>query len=258
MRPPSEDKDPPAYDSMYPGEAQEEGRDTGQRGSFRVVEGLGLRRMSSREPPPEVVVIRGETGRKERSEGKEAAAEGTLPKSDEGKKKEETKERKMCDYISTPSAEEVLRDFCTKTTAHGFSHIVKSGQPLLLSAFWFLVTSTGILILISASYEVTYTSLIAKRPSIEVVHVDKYGTGMRVPYITICSLAGFARSKLAKYNVSNTLASYLLLAVRGTEIISPSLETTPGRQAVLQDDMDTYLRVHNLTVGQMVSLLSPQ
>lgn len=62
----------------------------------------------------------------------------------------------------------------------------------------------------------------------------------------------------SEYNVSNSLASYLLLAVRGTEIISPSLETTPGRQAVLQDDLNTYLRIHNLTVGQMVSLLSPQ
>lgn len=110
MRPPSEDQDPPPYDSMYPGEPQEDGKDTpqGQRGSFRVVEGMGLRRMSSREPP-EVVVIRGETGRKEGSEGKEAAAEGTLPKSEEGKKKEDTKERKMLDCISTPSAEEVLK-----------------------------------------------------------------------------------------------------------------------------------------------------
>ncbi|XP_045118365.1 acid-sensing ion channel 1-like isoform X3 [Portunus trituberculatus] len=235
-----EDKDPPAYDSMYPGKAPEYSQGRSCPAEDNVTCNFRTPRMEVRND-----------GVKGAECEEKAAAGGTLQNVKEDVSCHEEKKEGMC------LAMEVLRDFCTKTTAHGFSHVVKDGQPLLLRLFWVTVIGVGILLLVSASYEVTHASLIAQRPSIEIVYRDLYSTGMRVPFITVCSLAGFAKSKLTKHNVSDALASYLLLAVRGTEIISPALETNPARKTVLKGELDAYLEEHNLTVSEMVTLLSP-
>ncbi|KAK8404211.1 hypothetical protein O3P69_000346 [Scylla paramamosain] len=249
-------KDPPAYDAMYPVKASK----LSQRRSSPAE---GETTQTTFRMPRKEVERSGSDGLKGRKvtcgcEGK-VATDGTPQNVKEDERSEEEKKEGLCTECITSSATmEVLRDFCTKTTAHGFNHVVKSEQPFLLRVFWVLVISVGILMLISASYEVTYSSLIAQRPSIEIVYRDLYSTGMRVPFITICSLAGFWKSKLTKHNVSDALASYLLLAVRGTEIISPAFETNPARKTVLKGELDAYLKDHHLTLSEMVTLLSPR
>lgn len=110
MQPPPEDKDPPAYDSMYPGEAQKGQMDMSQRerGSFKDVEGQATRKTSTSDPP-EVVVSRGasQTVKTAEREGKKTAAEGTVTRCAEGKKEEEEDRKKDC--LPYPGAKEVLQ-----------------------------------------------------------------------------------------------------------------------------------------------------
>ncbi|KAK4324235.1 hypothetical protein Pmani_005075 [Petrolisthes manimaculis] len=158
----------------------------------------------------------------------------------------------------THRTKEVLVDFCNKTTAHGFSHIVKEGQSVLMKVFWLAVTLTGLVLLLSACYDVTVTALVSRGTSTEVIYHDLHTSGLMVPYMTICSLAGFWKSKLAYHNVSTSLASYLLVAVRGKEVISPLLMSDSKREKVLQQLLRNFLTTRNLTLTQMVNMLSPE
>lgn len=109
MQPPPEDKDPPTYDSMYPGEAQKGQMDVLQReqGSFKDVEGQATRRTPTRNPPEVVVTRSASKAVKAGSEGKKAAAEGTVTKCEEGRKKEEKEKKEDC--LPYPCAKEVLQ-----------------------------------------------------------------------------------------------------------------------------------------------------
>ncbi|XP_042884908.1 acid-sensing ion channel 2-like [Penaeus japonicus] len=157
----------------------------------------------------------------------------------------------------TQGVREAFRDFCNKTSAHGFSHVMEENLPLFLRVFWLVVTLTGLVLLISSTSEVTYSAFVVRRPTTEVVYRDMRSAGIRVPYITICSLSGFWKSKLERYNVSNSLASYILLAVRGTEVISSQLETDSKRKLLLKAELKDYLKEHNVTLGELVIMLSP-
>lgn len=107
MHPSLEDKDPPAYDSMYPRKAQKEQKDVLQS-CFSDMQEQALRRISSKEPP-EVVVTRNDSKmrRKAGTEGKEATAEGPTPKSEERREEEKKERERSC--ISDSSPTEVLK-----------------------------------------------------------------------------------------------------------------------------------------------------
>ncbi|XP_071530611.1 uncharacterized protein [Panulirus ornatus] len=258
------DEDPPAYYTMYPATpSKETGRsECPRKESLMEVEARDDERRKHQG-------ISRET--KDNLEKQDSTGSGG--KNDTEDKQEETRLRRRkstrCDITRTTremmvqasgmtqGVREALIDFCGKTTAHGFSHVVKKRQPHLLRLFWLLVTLTGLVLLVSACYDMTYNALVTRRPSTEVIYHDMGTTGIRVPFMTVCSLSGFWKSKLRQHNVSNTLASYLLLAVRGTDVISPFLQSDPRRMELLKDELNCYLQKNNLTLTQMITILSP-
>lgn len=58
-------------------------------------------------------------------------------------------------------------------------------------------------------------------------------------------------------NVSQSLASYLLLGVGGPDVVSNTLKTEARMLKVFQDDLATLLHERNLTLSQLITLISP-
>ncbi|XP_047491555.1 uncharacterized protein LOC125040841 [Penaeus chinensis] len=171
----------------------------------------------------------------------------------------ETREKLMVQASGlTKGARETLREFCQKTTAHGFSHVVENDIHIIMRIFWVVVTFVSLGALLSVGYDATYAAFVTKRPYTEVTYRNNQSTGIRLPDMTICTLSGFWKSKMEKYNVSKTLASYLLLAVRGTEVISPVLSRDPKRIILLKDELREYLEMHKVTLEELITMLSPE
>ncbi|XP_071546305.1 acid-sensing ion channel 2-like isoform X2 [Panulirus ornatus] len=157
----------------------------------------------------------------------------------------------------TQRARAALREFCQNTTAHGFSHVVEVNVHVVLRLFWAVVTLVSLAVLLYLSYQVTYSAFVTKRPFTEVTYLDNRSSGLPFPEMTICSLSGFWKSKLKAHQVDSSLASYLLVAVGGPDVASPSLKTDPRRLKILQGNLKTYMTERNLTLSQMITLLSP-
>lgn len=229
------DQHPPPYDAMYPNMVR-----SSPDGSEDVPEERGSRGGEQEE---------------EKSEGRNLGSQ--LKEKMNGLGLPEAKQMFERAADLTKGAREAFRDFCNRTSAHGFSHVMEDNLPLLLRVFWLLVTITGLVLLISSTSEVTHSAFVTRRPTTEVVYKDMRSEGVRVPYITVCSLSGFWKSKLKEHNVSNSLASYILLAVRGTEAISSQLETDPKTKILLKAELKDYLRTRNVTLEELVIMLSP-
>lgn len=198
----------------------------------------------------------------EKWEGKESTSQDKQS-TDEGKKVEQkaivkiSKETKEKLLEKAHGARAALSDFCRKTTAHGFSHVIEEDLPLFLRVFWLIVTLISLGALLSVAYNVTRESFVTKRPYTEVTYRDSRKSGLPLPAFTVCSLSGFWKSKMNKYNVSKSLASYILLAVGGPEVVSSTLKTDTRMVRVFQDELTTFLQERNLTLSQMITLLSP-
>ncbi|XP_076060547.1 acid-sensing ion channel 2-like isoform X2 [Oratosquilla oratoria] len=158
----------------------------------------------------------------------------------------------------TTRATESLIEFCQQTTAHGFNHIVEVRLPLGLRLFWAFVTAVSVGLLIFMATEATYLAFVLRRPTSEVNYQDNRSSGLRFPDVTLCDLAGFWKSKMEKFNVSETLASYLLVALRGTEVITSTLSHDTRLRQVLKDDLNKFLALHNVSLEEMVHMLSPR
>ncbi|MPC98571.1 hypothetical protein E2C01_093945 [Portunus trituberculatus] len=53
------------------------------------------------------------------------------------------------------------------------------------------------------------------------------------------------------------MASYILLAVGGPEVVSSTLKTDTRMIRVFQDELTNFLEERNLTLSQIITLLSP-
>ncbi|XP_050692933.1 acid-sensing ion channel 2-like [Eriocheir sinensis] len=166
----------------------------------------------------------------------------------------EAKERLL---KKTHGARDTLSDFCRKTTAHGFHHVIEEDLPLFLRIFWLVVTLISLGILLSVAYTMTKASFVTKRPITEVTYKDSRKDGLPFPEFTVCSRSGFWKSKIEKHNVSTSLASYLLLAVGGPDVVSNTLKTDKRMVRVFQHELTSFLKNRNLTLSQMITLLSP-
>ncbi|KAG7168611.1 putative acid-sensing ion channel 2-like 1 [Homarus americanus] len=220
------DDDPPAYHTVYPGRSLTTKSTTPPRteeeeGEEKVEKRLKEVKQESKTPKDIDVKKEDEESRLHRG-----CSRDDLTKTTRGIIKQASD--------MTQGAQDALVEFCNKTTAHGFNHIVKEEQHLLLRLFWLFVTMTGLVLLLSACYDVTYSALVTRRPSTQVIYHDLHSS---------------------EYNVSKTLASYLQLAIRGPDVANPWFDSR--RREVLNDELDDYLKVNNLTLSEMVTLLSP-
>ncbi|KAG7154959.1 putative acid-sensing ion channel 2-like 2, partial [Homarus americanus] len=279
------DENPPAYDTMYPGlmphstelltlgvnQPTELSRDN----VFRCTELSRDTVIQSTELNPWVTLNKATTekypndlenkdttkqeGRdQERNENRDEKTKKLEGKMNLSKISKGTRERLIVQATDLSlSARAALRDFCSNTTAHGFNHVTQEDLHVLLRLFWLVVTLVSLGILLSVTYQVTYAAFVSKRPHTEVTYRDQSRDGLPLPDMTICSLSRFWKSKLKEHGVGTSLASYLLVAVGGPEVISHTLRTDPRRIRMLRDDLNTYLKENNLTLSQMITMLSP-
>ncbi|KAK4329655.1 hypothetical protein Pmani_000008 [Petrolisthes manimaculis] len=157
----------------------------------------------------------------------------------------------------TNSAREALRNLCLNTTAHGLHHIIEKDLHIALRLFWVCVTLASLALLVGVSYHVSYLAFVLRRPYTEVAYQDHSTLGLRLPDLTVCSLSRFWKSKLEAENVSVSLASYVVLAVGGPEVVSQSLKTDIRRAVTLKNDLHHYLTTRNITLQQLIIRISP-
>ncbi|XP_045118194.1 acid-sensing ion channel 1-like [Portunus trituberculatus] len=233
---PQQEDSPPAYYTMYP-ETPRPTKDT-------------LTSMDHQHTTQEKCETKGSTSKdKQTSDGGKKVEQKTLVKISK-----ETKEKLL---EKAHGARATLSDFCRKTTAHGFNHVVEEDVPLLLRVFWLVVTLSSLGALLSVAYSVTRESFVTKRPYTEVTYRDSRKSGLPFPAFTVCSLSRFWKSKMNEYNVSKSMASYILLAVGGPEVVSSTLKTDTRMIRVFQDELTNFLEERNLTLSQIITLLSP-
>lgn len=270
------DEDPPSYEMMYPSSSDDNNVPTLSNSKLDcgiVMSPRNLKENTKSQPnsnqivpqtPPDTKVtsrpaIRHGDSKLKLTQGNEKPKpEKVLQRKITLTKLTETREKLMVQASGlTKGARETLREFCQKTTAHGFSHVVEKDIHIIMRIFWVIVTFVSLGALLSVGYDATYAAFVTKRPYTEVTYKNNQSTGIRLPDMTICTLSGFWKSKMEKYNVSKTLASYLLLAVRGTEVISPVLSRDPKRIILLKDELREYLEMHKVTLEELITMLSP-
>lgn len=57
--------------------------------------------------------------------------------------------------------------------------------------------------------------------------------------------------------MSVSLASYLVLAVGGPDLVSQTLKTDPHRVDTLKEELQQYLTTRNITLQQLIIRISP-
>ncbi|XP_066987087.1 acid-sensing ion channel 1C-like [Macrobrachium rosenbergii] len=151
-----------------------------------------------------------------------------------------------------------LREFCQTTSAHGFSHVITPDLHIAFKAFWFIITFVSLCLLGVMTYQETKEAFFIRSPTTEIRYKDNRAHGLYLPHLTVCSLSGFLKSKLEEYSVSSTLASYILISVRGQTIISSSLATNPRLFLNLKTQLTEYLAQNNVTLSELIIKLSPR
>ncbi|CAL4078673.1 unnamed protein product, partial [Meganyctiphanes norvegica] len=151
--------------------------------------------------------------------------------------------------------------FCRKTTAHGFSHVMEPGSPVL-RFFWLLVTLACLVGVIKMCIEETIIAFIDRIPTTEVKYVDNSTFGLRMPEVTFCNLSPFSKAKMEEYNISESMASYLLLTFKGYHVISKKLSQSGTKILGYKTDFNKYMAYvdeeHNITsIKQLIYALSP-
>ncbi|XP_064111549.1 acid-sensing ion channel 5-like [Macrobrachium nipponense] len=267
------DENPPSYETMYPGVLDQGARST-ERPRTPVVlqptellrgleasqesdkKGDKATRPSSSSKSTEPGKNECQKGGQVKNETKGSFLEHRLTFSEFSKSTRERIINQATGLKETASA--ALREFCQTTSAHGFSHVITPDLHIAFKAFWLIITFVSLCLLGAMAYRETMEAFIIRSPTTEIRYRDNRAFGLYLPHLTVCSLSGFLKSKLAEYNVSTNLASYILISVRGQTIISTSLATNPRLYLDLKAQLTEYLARNNVTLSELIIKLSPR
>ncbi|CAL4068340.1 unnamed protein product, partial [Meganyctiphanes norvegica] len=152
--------------------------------------------------------------------------------------------------------------FCRKTTAHGFSHVMEPGSSVL-RFFWLIVTLACLVMVIKMCVQETIIAFYDRIPTTEVKYVNNRTTGLRMPEVTFCSLSPFSKYNMEKYNMTTSMASYLLLTFKGYHVISKKFARDASAYMGKKNDFNKYMEYvaeeHNITsIKELVFALSPK
>ncbi|XP_066970110.1 sodium channel protein Nach-like [Macrobrachium rosenbergii] len=174
------------------------------------------------------------------------------PSATTGKKKHRCEK----DYMRSRSFMATVQLLCEEATSHGVGH-AWNNRYNMLGVFWVIVT--GILLGVLWYYVIALIIEFAQRNDKSQTTSLMADKGLQIPSVSLCNRAFYSRRKMRALNISDSMASYLVLKLGDASLIRDDLLGNEEGEK-LMDEADAFignlLDRLNLTVGELVDAIS--